>query len=66
MKARTVRGWVVVSEGGWPFLDTVAPFRRLAADAYEFSCGLGESFKADRKRFGVQVVRCSISTEPKQ
>lgn len=58
---RTVRawnGWVVVSRHGHLFTGTICSLRRDAIEAY----GGSRMYAQDRRRFGVQVVRCSITT----
>ena len=63
--SRTVLGWCVVNGGGNPFLETVCPLRRQAISAYDLNSSGFDTYKSDRRKYGVQVVRCSITTEPK-
>lgn len=63
MLSRTGRGWVVVNREGHPFIDTIAGRRKTAIGAY--NSGVSDAaYKNDRRKFGVQVVRCTITTEP--
>lgn len=65
MQSRMVRGWVVVNANGHPFVETVCPKRRQAIAAYDLNGSGWSTYRSDRRRYGVQVVRCSITTEPK-
>lgn len=60
--SRTVKAWVVVNRGGHPFVVTCALLRRDAIAAYNQHNW--SSYERDRRKFGVQVVRCFITTEP--
>lgn len=62
MISRMARGWVVVSREGHIFGDTIRRLRKEAIDAYGNDDGL--SYRVDRLDCGVQVVRCTITTEP--
>lgn len=73
MQSRTLNAWCVVNGGGHVFLDTVERRRRDAILAYGETCSsiewgtdsyAREIYKRDRRKFGVQVVRCTITTEP--
>jgi hypothetical protein len=64
MQSRTVSGWVVANGDGLPFVETVSRLRHQAVFAYHEAC-IGV-YPDDRKRYGVQVVRCTIITEPKK
>ena len=47
---------------GWPFTETVRALRRDAVRAYGGEDD-GTTYRGDHRRYGVQVVRCSITTE---
>jgi hypothetical protein len=61
--SRTAKGWVVVNEGGYPMLDSVARLHSEAIRNFETS-GWGESFDYCRCTYGMKVVRCTVTTEP--
>lgn len=68
MKSRTVKAWCVTNGEGHIFTDTVRASRRSAILAYGQDHLHGvyarEIYKRDRGRDGVQVVKCTVTTEP--
>lgn len=61
--SRTDRGWVVVGRNGRLLMNTLRPTRARAIIAYTQTSEPAE-WKHCVRVYGVQVVRCTITTEP--
>lgn len=64
LQQRTVRAWVITNATGWPFVETVCPKRRQTIAAYNLNGAGWSTYKEDRRKYGVQAVRCTITTAP--
>lgn len=66
LPSRVVRGWVVVSRTGHPLPNSTSSLRSDAIAAYNGFYGGGNNvYHDDRREYGVQVVRCTITTDPR-
>jgi len=60
MKQGTAKGWVVADRDGVPLVQTTCKRRKDAILVY------GGYYANDRRVHGVRVVRCTITTHPKE